>query len=114
MPSSLFIMRLSPQEKRLLSTAAKSTGLTQAELVRSIVFPVLASMSANRTARVDAQTFEKLWSDLSRGKTPEDVELEKKLLAREAAFWSNASRPDTSRLDLSGEEMDDCGRTKEL
>lgn len=114
MPSSLFIMRLSPQEKRLLSTAAKSTGLTQAELVRSIVFPVLASMSPARTARVDARTFEKLWYDLSRGKTPEEVELEKKLLAREAAFWSNASRPDTSCLDLSSQETDDCGGTKEI
>ena len=114
MPSGLFIMRLSPEERRLLSTAAKATGLTQAELVRSILFPVLASMKAERTAMVNSDTLEELWTHLSQGKTAEDVKLEKQLLAEEEAFWSNASRPDTSSLDLSGQEINDRGGTKEV
>ncbi len=77
-------------------------------------FSVPEPISAERTVMVNSDTLEELWTHLSQGKTAEDVKLEKQLLAEEEAFWSNASRPDTSSLDLSGQEINDCGGTKEL
>lgn len=89
MGTNLFTMRLLPDEERLFSSVAKLTGRTKADLVRSIMFPALESMLADKaTAIVDSQDFEEMWTYFSHGKTAKDVEVEKKLLAEEEEFWS--------------------------
>ncbi len=89
MGTKRFTMRLSQEEERLLSAVAKLTAHTKADLVRSIMFPALESMLANKaTAMVDPQDFEKMWTYFSHGKTAKDVEFEKQLLAEEEKFWS--------------------------
>ena len=61
MSTKRFTMRLSPDEERLLSSVAKLTGHTKADLVRSIMFQALESMLADKsTAMVDPQDFEKM------------------------------------------------------
>lgn len=89
MSTKRFTMRLSPDEERLLSSVAKLTGHTKADLVRSIMFQALESMLADKvTAMVDPQDFEKMRTYFSQGKTAKDVEFEKQLLAEEEKFWS--------------------------
>ena len=89
MSSGLFTMRLLPEEEHLFSIASSVTGRSKADLVRSIVFPALESLVAEKSVSyVSGDEFTRIWKDMSEGKTPEDTAFEKKMLEEEEHFWT--------------------------
>ena len=89
MASTLFTMRLLPEEEHLLAAASKLTGRSQSDLVRSILVPALEKLIAdNSVAYVSGEEFVQIWKDLSQGKTSEDAAFQKQLFEEEEKFWA--------------------------
>ena len=89
MSSGLFTMRLLPEEEHLFSMASSVTGRSKADLVRSIVFPALESLVADKSVcYVNGDEYARIWQDMSQGKASEDVAFEKKMLEEEEHFWT--------------------------
>ena len=89
MASTLFTMRLLPEEEHLLAAASKLTGRSQSDLVRSILVPALEKLIAdNSVAYVSGEEFVQIWKDLSQGKTSDDVAFQKQLFEEEEKFWA--------------------------
>ena len=65
------------------------TGRSKADLVRSIVFPALESLVAEKfVGYVNWDEYARIWQDMSQGKTSKDVAFEKKMLEEEEHFWT--------------------------
>lgn len=90
MSSCRLTIRLLPEEARMLAMASAMTGRSKADLVRSILFPVLESLvTGNSVCYADKDEFTSLWNDLSKGKTSEDRAFEQKMLKEEERFWTS-------------------------